>query len=46
MRLGLEEKIEATYSLGHTNTGILDGKSLVFLVRDNVDAEVFPRVEF
>jgi hypothetical protein len=34
-----------TYSLGHTNTGILDGERLVLLVRDDVDAQVLARVE-
>jgi len=34
-----------TYSLGHTNTRVADGKSLALLVWDNVDTEVFARVE-
>lgn len=35
----------ATYSLGHTNTGIPDGESLVDLVGDDVNSEVLARVE-
>jgi len=34
-----------TYSLGHTNTGILDGKGLVLLVRNDVDPQILARVE-
>ncbi|KAI9155186.1 putative sterol O-acyltransferase 2 [Paramyrothecium foliicola] len=34
-----------TYSLGHTNTGITDGKGLGLLVGDDVDAEVLARVK-
>lgn len=34
-----------TYSLGHADTGILEGKSLVGLVWDDVDPQVFARVE-
>lgn len=36
---------ECTYSLGHTNTGITDGKGLGLLVGDNVDAQILARVE-
>lgn len=35
----------ATYSLGHTNTGIADGKSSCLLVGDNVDSEVLGSVK-
>lgn len=35
----------STYSLGHTNTGITDGQSLVLLVGDDVDAEVLVGVQ-
>lgn len=34
-----------TYSLGHTNTGVTDGKGLLLLVGDDVDAQVLARVE-
>jgi hypothetical protein len=34
-----------TYSLGHTDTSIADGKSLGLLVGDDVDAQVLARVE-
>ena len=36
---------DGTYSLGHTNTSVLDRESLVCLVWDDVDPEVFARVE-
>lgn len=35
----------STYSLGHTNTGITDGKSLVDLVGNDVNSEVLARVK-
>lgn len=35
----------ATYSLGHTNTGIPDGQGLGLSVGDDVDTEVLARVE-
>lgn len=35
----------ATYSLGHTNTGILDGQGLGLNVGDDVDTEILARVE-
>lgn len=34
-----------TYSLGHTNTGIPDGQSLVLLVGNDVDAQILVGVE-
>jgi hypothetical protein len=34
-----------TYSFGHTNSGIADGKSLSLLVGDDVDAKVLARVK-
>lgn len=34
-----------TYSLGHTNTRVTDGKSLCLLVGNNVDSQVLARVE-
>ncbi len=34
-----------TYSLGHADTGVLDGESLVCLIRDDIDPQVFARVE-
>lgn len=35
----------STYSLGHTNTAILDGKSLVDLVGDDIDSQVLAAVK-
>jgi hypothetical protein len=35
----------STYSLGHTNTAILDGKSLVDLVGDDVDSQILAAVK-
>ena len=35
----------ATYSLGHTNTGITDGKGLVDLVWDDVESQLLLGVE-
>jgi hypothetical protein len=40
--VGLEKE---TYSLGHTNTAIADGKGLVLLVGDDVNAQVLARVK-
>jgi hypothetical protein len=34
-----------TYSLGHTNTSVTDGKSLGLLVGNDVDPEILARVE-
>ena len=34
-----------TYSLGHTNTGISDGKSLVDLVGDDIDSQILAAVK-
>ena len=34
-----------TYSLGHANTGILDGEGLVLLVGDDVDPQILASVE-
>lgn len=34
-----------TYSLGHTDTSILDGQGLVLLVRNDVDAEILLGIE-
>lgn len=34
-----------TYSLGHTDTAVADGKGLVLLVGDDIDAEVLARLE-
>lgn len=38
-------RILATYSLGHTDTGITDGQGLGLLVGDDVNAQVLARVE-
>jgi hypothetical protein len=35
----------STYSLGHTNTGISDGKGLVDLVGDDIDSQVLAAVK-
>ena len=35
----------STYSLGHTNTAILDGKSLVDLVGDDIDSQILAAVK-
>lgn len=35
----------ATHSFSHANTSITDGQGLVFLVGNDVDTEVFARVE-
>ena len=34
-----------TYSLGHTNAGVLDSEGLILFVGDNVDAKVLARIE-
>ncbi len=34
-----------TYSLGHADTSILDGESLVLLVVDNVNTKIFAGVK-
>ena len=34
------------YSFGHTNTRVSDSQSLVLLVGDDVDPEIFARVQF
>jgi hypothetical protein len=41
----MEKNGLVTYSLGHTDTSIADGKSLSLLVGDDVDAQVLARVE-
>lgn len=38
-------KVVDEVSLGHTDTGILDGQSLVLLVGDDVDAEILASVQ-
>ena len=34
-----------THNFGHANTGITDGQSLILLVGNDVDTEIFARVE-
>jgi hypothetical protein len=36
---------DETYSLGHTNTSVTDGKSLGLLVGNDVDPEILARVK-
>jgi hypothetical protein len=37
--------VKSTYSLGHTNTGVLDSEGLVLLVGDDVDTEILAGLE-
>jgi hypothetical protein len=41
----MRRRKSSTYSLGHTDTSIADGKSLGLLVGDDVDAQVLARVK-
>ena len=43
--LNKKNDIRQTYSFGHANASILDGKSLCLLVGNDVDAEVLAGVE-
>lgn len=44
-RLGDGPEVVDHVGLGHTNTGITDGKDFVLLVRDDADVELLLRVQ-